>query len=192
MKNSIFLFLFLIVNVSIQCQTPEINTLLNFEDKTIRLCLNQVVENEPEIQIVTVWDKHFLDLVADPMNNNNTVMHWERSIYNQKYGGIAFVVSDVQNGLNAKAWDYFSYKIWVAAPIKTSLLKLVKHGDIPVYEDSQIINLEPNKWHTVKHPLNESLFYEDVNPIGIMIFPAGGEDMEGVVLIDDIKLERYK
>jgi hypothetical protein len=44
----------------------------------------------------------------------------------------------------------------------------------------------------VKHPLIESLFYEDVNPIGIMIFPAGGEDMEGVVLIDDIKLERYK
>lgn len=191
MKKSVLILFLLIASISTQCQTTEVKTLLNFEDKTIRLCFSEEVENNPAIQILTVWDKPILNLVADPANAQNTVLRWEKSSVNQTYGGLAFTVSDAKNGLNAKDWQCFSYKIWASAPIQTSLLRFLTHGEISIFEDVQVLNIEPNKWYTVKHAFNESLL-EKVNPVGIMMFPGGGDEMNGVILIDDIQLERRK
>lgn len=168
-------------------QEREVKTLLNFDDKTIRLCLYDDID--PEVQILTVWDKNYINLISDPVDPQNSVMIWEKNNTNQTYGGFALGIRDVKVGLDLKDWRYFTYKIKAPQPVSSSILKFVKDGDILIYHDSITITADANKWYKVEHIIDESLYEQD-NPIVIIIHPAGGEEIEGQILIDDISLER--
>ena len=185
--NRIFLLFFSAMTAYGLNAQNAYETLLDFKEKTIRLCLYE--DFDPEIQIITVWDKNIINLVPDPLNPDNTVMKWVKCNKNQTYGGFAFGIRDVHIGLSLEGWKYFTYKIYAPFPVNTSILKFVKDGDIMIYHDTISIEAEPHQWYKAAHAIDESLYQED-NPIVIIIHPAGGEEVEGIILIDDIRLER--
>lgn len=188
MKKNLISFALFFSAVTLSAQQAETKMLLNFDDKTVRMCFNE--PNDNFFVIFSAWDGELLNIVPDPENSSNNAIEWTKNPSGQLYGGFCFLVRNFSNeGFEIKGWDHFSYRIRGSKPFTSILIKFLDSSHAVVFESFKTLDASADTWLDVKHTINKESWQFD-NPIFIEILPGAGEDNNQSFIIDDIRLER--
>lgn len=186
MKSFLLIILTLIaLSLDSISQEKDVFLILDFDRKTID-------GDNTTVSEYWGWDTENIAIAADPddISKTNKVFTWEKCTASQLHGGFVFVMSD-GNAIDFTSWEHMAFRIRSSKPFNGVTYKFLKQHEIYVIDGEVNFDGNAETWHDVKIDISQVKPPHN-NPVMLLIFPAGGEEINAQFWLDDLKLERNR